>query len=142
VQAGRVLRKLSHGVAAARTGSVEAVTEALAPSHAEKVLERAIATIEKERGAPLDAASRVELQRLFLEDGKRAIEELKRAGVDAQLDARQEDALEAIVEIDGSRPTLPVSSDDRIDLTDATLDQWHAAAKKFEKQISRVTRTR
>src|SRR5688572_30173123 len=108
--AARFLRKLSHGVAGARTGAVEAATvEALAPSHAEAALERAIVTIEKERGTPLDAASRAELARLFMEDGKRAIEELKRAGVNARLDPRQEDALEAIVELDGSRPTLAVS---------------------------------
>jgi V8-like Glu-specific endopeptidase len=137
--AARFLRKLSHGVAAARTGAVEAATvEALAPSHAEEVLERAIATIEKESGKSLDAGSRAELARLFMEDGKRAIAELKRAGVNAQLDSRQEDALEAIVELDGSRPTLSVSADDGIDLNDETLGQWQAVTKKFEKQISVV----
>jgi hypothetical protein len=54
-KARRVLHQLSHGVAAARTGSVEATVEALAPSHAEKILERTIATIEKESGRPLAA---------------------------------------------------------------------------------------
>ena len=137
--AARVLRKLSHGVAGARTGAVEAATvEALSPSRAEQALDRAITTIERECGKPLDAVSREELTRLFREDGVRAIEELKRAGVNAQLDPRQEDALEAIVEQDGSRPTIPVSADDRIDPTDETLGQWQASAKKFEKQIAAV----
>jgi S1-C subfamily serine protease len=135
----RFLRKLSHGVAGARTGAVEAATiEALAPSHAERALERAVAAIEKERGMPLDAAEHAELTRLFMEDGTRAIESLKRAGVNARLDPPQEDALEAIVELNGSRPTVALSEDDRIDLSDDSLGQWQAVARSFEPQISRV----
>ena len=137
--AARFLRKLSHGVAGARTGAVEAATvEALTPNHAEKALDRAITAIEKESGKPLDAASRAELTRFFREDGARAIEELKRAGVSARLDPRQEDALEAIVEQDGSRPTLPLSADDSVDPKDEALSLWQASAKKFEKQIAAV----
>src|SRR5688500_7690918 len=105
--ATRFLRKLSHGVAGARTGAVEAATvEALAPAQVDRVLDRAIAAIEKETGRSLDSASRAELAGLFKEDGKRAIEELKQAGVNASLTPRQEDALEAIVEQGGSRPTI------------------------------------
>jgi V8-like Glu-specific endopeptidase len=135
--AARYLRKLSHGVAGARTGAVEAATaEALSPARVEMALERAIAAIEKETGAPLDPSSRGELERLFTEDGARAVEDLKRAGIKARLDPRQQDALEAIVEQDGSRPTLPLSPDDRLDVKDETLGQWQSAAKKFEKQIA------
>jgi V8-like Glu-specific endopeptidase len=139
--AARALRKLSHGVAGARTGAVEAATvEALSPKRAEQALDRAIATIQRETGKPLDKASLAELTRLFREDGARAIEELKRAGVNAQLDPRQEDALEAIVEQDGSRPTIPVSAVDGIDPTDETLGQWQAVTKKLGPQISAVAK--
>ena len=137
--AARVLRKLSHGVAGARTGAVEAATaEALGPAQVDRALDRAIAAIEKETGKPLDAASRAELARLFKEDGKRAIEELKQAGVNASLTPPQEDALEAIVEQGGSRPTVPVSDDGGIDLADERLGQWQSLAKKFATQISVV----
>jgi V8-like Glu-specific endopeptidase len=136
--AARFLRKLSHGTPGSRGGAVEsAAAEALTAGRTDRALERAIATIEKESG-PLDAASRAELTQLFLEDGKRAIEELKRFGVNAQLDPRQADALEAIVEQDGSRPTLPLSMEDRIDVTDAGLGQWESVTRKFEKQIAAV----
>jgi V8-like Glu-specific endopeptidase len=135
--APRFLRKLSHGVTGARTGAVEAATvEALTPAHAEKALEQALKTIEKETGQSVDSAARAELEKLFLQDGARAIEALKQAGVEARLDRRQEDALEAIVEVDGSRPTLALSADDRIDLKDETLGQWRNAAEKFQAQIS------
>ncbi|HBL31847.1 MAG TPA: hypothetical protein DD490_33915, partial [Acidobacteria bacterium] len=115
-----------------------ATVEALSPQRAQQALERAITTIEKESGKPLDAGSREELTRLFTEDGVRAIEELKRAGVNAQLDPRQEDALEAIVEQDGSRPTIPVSENDEIDVKDENLGQWQAVTEKFSSQISAV----
>ena len=135
--AARFLRKLSHGVAGARTGAVEAATvEALAPKQADQALDRAIAAIEKETGKPLDAASRAELKQLFMEDGKRAIEELKRAGVDAQLSPRQQDAIEAIIEQGGSRPTLPVTADDRVDVKDQALGSWQSVTEKFKDQIS------
>ena len=134
--AARYIRKLSHGVPGARTGALEEATvEALGPERVEMALERAIAAIEKETGAPLDPASRAELERLFTDDGKRAIDDLKRAGVNARLDQRQEDALEAIVQQDGSRPTLPLSADDGFDVKDDTLGQWQASARQFEKQI-------
>ncbi len=137
--AARFLRKLSHGVAGARTGAVEAATsEALSAEHADEALERTIQTIERESGAKLDPTSRAELERLFREDAKRAIEQLKKEGVKAELDARQEAALEAIVEVDGSRPTLAVSAEDWIDLDDQTLGQWRGVAKKFAEQISAV----
>ena len=137
--AARYLRKLSHGVAGARTGAVEAATtEALSAEHADEALEQTIETIERESGRPVDPASRAELERLFLEDGKGAIERLRKAGVNADLEARHDYALEAIVEVDGSRPTLAVSAEDRIDLGDKTLGQWLGVAKKFAEPISAI----
>jgi serine protease len=135
--ARRFLRKLSHGVAGARTGAVEAATvEALTPAQVDKALDQALAAIERETGKPLDAASRAELARLLGEDGRRAIEELKQAGVNASLTPPQEDALEAIIEQGGSRPTVPVSDDGAIDVSDERLGQWQSVAKKFEREIS------
>lgn len=137
--AARYLRKMSHGVAGAQTGAVEAAAaEALSAEHADEALEQTVRTIERESGRPVDPASRAELERIFREDGKRAIEQLKKQGVNAQLDPRQEDALEAIVKVDGSRPTLAISAEDQIDLEDPTLGQWRAAAKKFAGQISAI----
>jgi S1-C subfamily serine protease len=130
---------LSHGVAGARTGAVEAATvEALAPAQVDKALDRTIAAIERETRKSLEPTARAELARLFSEDGKRAIEELKHAGVNASFTPAQEDALEAIIEQGGSRPTVPVSDDGVIDLSDETLDQWQSVARKFAKQISIV----
>ncbi len=135
----RYLRKLSHGVAAASTGAVESATaESLTSEHAEEAHARAIEAIEQESGRKLDSASREELERLFLGDGKEAIARLKNEGAEAELTDRHQDALEAIVEVDGSRPTLVFSEEDRIDLEDKTLGQWKGVAKKFVDQISRV----
>ena len=137
--AARYLRKMSHGVAGAQTGAVEAAaTEALSADQVDEALERTIETIERESGQPVDSASRAELERLFREDGKGAIERLRKAGVNAELDARHDYALEAIVEVDGSRPTLAVSAEDKIDLADQTLGQWLGVAKKFADPISTI----
>ena len=137
--AARYLRKMSHGVSGARTGAAEAATaEALSARHADAALERTIETIERESGQPVDPASRAELERLFCEDGKGAIERLRKAGVNAELDARHDWALEAIVEVDGSRPTLAVSAEDRISLDDRTLGQWLGVAKKYAEPISAI----
>ena len=137
--AARYLRKLSHGVSGARTGAVEAATmEALSPAHAEEALERAIRTIERESGASVDPASRAEFERLVRDDGALAIERLKREGVRARLTPREEDALEAIVEVDGSRPTLAVSDENHVDAADEGLGQWRGAVKDFAAPISRV----
>ena len=135
--AARYLRKLSHGVSGARTGAVEAATmEALSPAYAEEALERAILTIERESRAPLEPASRAELERVFREEGARAIERLKREGVGARLTPSEEGALEAIVEVDGSRPTLAVSDENRVDAADEGLRQWRGAVKAFAVPIS------
>ena len=137
--AARYLRKLSHGVAGARTGAVEAATvEALSGQRADDALDQAIQSIEAETGKPLDASARKELSELFLQDGKRAIEQLKQAGVGARLAPREEDALEAIVELDGSRPTLAISADDRVDVDAKGLGQWRGVTKKFREQIAAV----
>jgi S1-C subfamily serine protease len=130
---------MSHGVAGARTGAVEAATaEALSARHADAALERTIETIERESRRPVDPASRAELERLFREHGKGAIERLRKAGINAELDPRHDWALEAIVEVDGSRPTLAVSAEDRISLDDPTLGQWLGVAKRFAEPISAV----
>lgn len=137
--AARHLRRMSHGVAGARTGAVEAATaEALSARHADAALERTIETIERESRRPVDPASRAELERLFREHGKGAIERLRKAGINAELDPRHDWALEAIVEVDGSRPTLAVSAEDRISLEDPTLGQWLGVAKRFAEPISAV----
>lgn len=137
--AARHLRRMSHGVAGARTGAVEAATaEALSARHADAALERTIETIERESRRPVDPASRAELERLFREHGKGAIERLRKAGINAELDPRHDWALEAIVEVDGSRPTLAVSAEDRISLDDPTLGQWLGVAKRFAEPISAV----
>ena len=112
--------------------------EALSPAHAEEAFERAIRTIERESGAPVDPASRAALERLIREDGARAIGQLKREGAGARLTGREEDALEAIVEVDGSRPTLAVSDEDHVDAADEGLRQWRGAVKDFAAPISRV----
>jgi V8-like Glu-specific endopeptidase len=136
-EATRYLRKLSYGVPGARTETVEASTaEALSAEHAEWALEQAIRTIERETGAALPAQSRAELERLFLQDGKRAIERLKKEGVSARLPPAEVDALEAIVEVDGSRPTLALSADDEVDVEDQALGPWRSVVKKFVRQIS------
>lgn len=137
--AARYLRKMSHGVAGAQAGAAEAAaTEALSADQVDMALERTIEAIERESGQPVDPASRAELERLFREDGKGAIERLRKAGVNAELDARHDYALEAIVEVDGSRPTLAVSAEDKIDLADQTLGQWLGVAKKFADPISTI----
>jgi V8-like Glu-specific endopeptidase len=137
--AARYLRKLSHGVPAASAGAVESATaESLTSEHAEEAHARAVETIEQESGRKLDPASREKLERIFLGDGKEAISRLKNDGAEAELTERHEDALEAIVEVDGSRPTLIFSDEDRIDLEDKTLGQWKGVAKKFVDQISKV----
>ncbi|MGH9324201.1 MAG: trypsin-like serine peptidase, partial [Vicinamibacteria bacterium] len=137
--AQRYLRKLSHGVAAARTGALESATaEAMSPDHAEEARERATAAIERESGRELDSRSREELDKLFLRDGKEAIERLKNEGAEAELTDEHEDALEAIVMVDGSRPTIVVSMEDRVDLEDESLGQWKAAVKKFGDRIAGV----
>ncbi len=145
--AERYLRKLSRGftvpadmgLESAEVVIAEAVTaEKLSAERVEDALMRAIRTIERESGRALDAQSRAELERLFREDGKRAMERLKEEGVDARLDARHESALEAIVEVDGSRPTLALSAEDRIDLDDEALGQWRTVTRKFSLQISAI----
>ncbi|HEY7816848.1 MAG TPA: hypothetical protein VIG29_01415, partial [Vicinamibacteria bacterium] len=137
--AARYLRKLSHGVPAAATGAVESATaESLAPDHAEEAHARAIETIERESGRTPDAASKKELDRVFLADGREALARLNNDGADAELTEQHEDALEAIVEVDGSRPTLIFSDEDRIDLADKTLGQWKSVATKFLDQIQKV----
>jgi V8-like Glu-specific endopeptidase len=137
--AARYLRKLSHGVPAAATGALEsAAAESIGADHAEEAHARALETIERESGRKLDTASKEELDRVFLSDGKEALGRLKNEGPDAELSERHEDALEAIVEVDGSRPTLMFSEDDHVDLEDGTLGQWKGVTAKFLEQISRV----
>jgi V8-like Glu-specific endopeptidase len=137
--AARFLRKMSHGVAAASTGAVESATaESLTEDHAEEAHARAIEAIERESGRALDPASRAELDQVFLKDGKEAIERLRNDGPEAALTDENEDALEAIVMVDGSRPTLALSEDDRVNLADEGLGQWKGVVKTFAEQIARV----
>ena len=138
-EAARYLRKLSYGVASAPTEAVEAATaEALSGKHVEEALDQAIRTIEKETGAPLAPGPRTELQQLFLQDGKRVIERLKKEGVNARLAPEELNALEAIVEVDGSRPTIPVTAEDRLDVNDQALGHWRSAVSKFGPQIAAI----
>jgi V8-like Glu-specific endopeptidase len=137
--AARYLRKLSHGVPAAETSGLESVAEeSLGPDHAEEAHALAVATLERESGRKLDDASKKELDRVFLTDGKEALGRLMNEGAEAELTEQHEDALEAIVEVDGSRPTLMFSEDDALDLEDERLRSWKAVTRKFLQQISRV----
>lgn len=137
--ASRYLRKLSHGVAGARTGAVESATaEALSADRVELAHDRAIRSIERESGQKLDAESMAELDRLLLVDGKNAMKLLNEEGPHARLTDNHQAAIEAIVEVDGSRPTIRVEDDDKINLADETLDQWRSVTEKFLDQISVV----
>jgi hypothetical protein len=138
-RAARYIRKLSRS-ATADSGleSVETASDALSPDRAEEALDLAIRSIERESGAKVDPAMRARLQKLLLEDGKRAMERLGDEGFEAQLLPREEDALEAIVEVNGSRPTLAVSPNDTVDYDDEMLKQWRESTKQFSAQISTV----
>jgi hypothetical protein len=130
---------MSHGGAAALSSGLEAATlESLSPDRAERAFERALASVERESGRPVDAEAREELDRLLRRDGRDAIERLRSDGPAAQLTSRHESALEAIVEVDGSRPTLAVSDGDEVDPDDEALGDWRTAARKFARQISLV----
>jgi V8-like Glu-specific endopeptidase len=136
--ASRYLRKLSRVSAA---GGVEAAgesAEAFSENRAEEAHERAIDSIERESQAKLDKTSRDELKKLFLGDGAEALSKLKSDGERADLTDEEQGALEAIVVMDGSRPTMALSADDRLDLGDPTLGQWKDVTKKFADQITRV----
>ncbi len=132
------LRKLSRAVDTANTGELESTRDALSDGHAEETLELAVLTIERETGATLDPARRAALERLLLHDGKVAIRRLKQEGLSARFPPREEDALEAIVELDGSRPTLAIPEGDAIDPHDEALREWRNAVKNFARQISAV----
>lgn len=137
--AARYLRRLSHGGAAAPGGALEAAApESLSPDRADRAFERSLASVERETGRPVDSRSREELETLLRRDGRDAIERLRSDGPAAQLTSRHESALEAIVEVDGSRPTLAVSDGDEIDPDDESLGVWRVAARRFARQISLV----
>lgn len=136
--AARYLRKLSSGASASTMESVEATGESLSDERAEQALDRAVFVIERESRRPPSADEVSELKHLLLHDGKEAMRRLRNDGEEAQLTVTMTDALEAIVEVDGSRPTLELSEDDRIDLDDPTLGIWRHAARQYADEISRV----
>jgi hypothetical protein len=137
VLAARYLRKLSYGVGRGSPDAVEESTaESLSPAHVKQALEQAVETFKRETGAPLAKPDHDELERIFLQDGIGAIDRLKKEGVRARLPDAEVDALEAIVQADGSRPTIRLKLDDTLDLGDPALVHWKSAAKKFQDQIA------
>jgi V8-like Glu-specific endopeptidase len=136
--AARYLRKLSVGVSAAADAFEAATDEALSEQRAEEAVDRAVILIERESGRAPDSEELAELKRVLLQDGKEAIRRLQEKGSQADLTAGMAEALEAIVEVDGSRPTLELSENDRLDLTDPMLGAWRDVAKAYHEQIARV----
>lgn len=138
--ATRYLRKLSsYGTSAAGAGAFEtAAAEALSEERAEEAVERAVLVIQRESGRAPDANELAELERVLLQDGKEAMRRLQEQGTGADLTPAMAEALEAIVEVDGSRPTLELSENDRIDLQDPTLGIWRDVASDYHEQITRI----
>lgn len=135
--AARYLGRLSRNVSGAE--SIEAATDdALSEQRAEEAIEGAVAVIRRESGRSPDADEFAELKRLVLQDGKEAIRRLQEDGDEAELTTEMAEALEAIIEVDGSRPTLELSEDDQIDLADPTLGIWRDVTNQYLEQISRV----
>ena len=105
----------------------------------ERAREQARELVERERGEPLSSELVADLDLLFGERAEEAIALLKEHGADAQLDAAQAEAAEAIVEVDGSRPTLRLTDHDTVHPDDTgALGDWADDAKQFREQISRV----
>src|SRR5688572_19323818 len=104
--AARYLRKLSVGISAAPDALESVADEALSEQRAEEAVDLAVILIERESGQAPGAEDLAELKRVLLQDGKEAIRRLQDKGSEANLTAGMAEALEAIVEVDGSRPTL------------------------------------
>lgn len=137
--AARYLRKLSQRGSTARAGALEAASdEGLSEQRAEEAVDRAVLLMQRESRREPNADELVELKRVLLGDGKEAIRRLQEKGAEADLSVEMAEALEAIVEVDGSRPTLELSADDRIDLDDPMLGDWHAVAKNYHEEIAQV----
>lgn len=144
----RHLRRLAHGVGieageAGEGGVHEAATrDSLTPERAEEARERALEQIKSERGTPLEEELLRDLDELFLTHGKRALELLREEGAAAELEKNQEEAVEAIVEADGSRPTIRVGEAVAFDFKDKvlkrSLGRWVDAATKFRDGIERT----
>ena len=141
-KAQRYLRKMSFGArAASNLESVSAESfsaESLTGDRAQDARDRAAVRIERESAAKLTSTEREELDQIFLKDGMAAMDRLKNDGEEAVLSDEQVEALEAIVETDGSRPALMVSEDDEIQVEDDSLGQWKDLASEYAEQISQV----
>lgn len=137
--AARYLRKLSYTSSVPSAESVEAAADVSLSEHrAEKAVDQAVHVIRRESGRPPDGDEVAELKRLLLQDGTEAMRRLQEDGERAELTAGMVEALEAIVEVDGSRPTLEFSESDRLDLADTTLGDWRDVTRQYHDQISRV----
>ncbi len=140
--AARYLRKMSYGARAG--GGLESVSiesaaaDVLTDERAQEARSLAIETIERESGAKLAPSELEEIDVLFLNAGPEAMARLRNDGSEAELSADHVEALEAIVETDGSRPSLLVSDDDTIDPNDPSLSFWQQLAGEYEEQINQV----
>ncbi len=138
-----IFRKLSSGLAEPGLEGLESAGAApdLSAARAEAALELARRIAEREWGDALDPALLEKLEKIYLEAGVKGLERLRNEGEDAALPDDEYGGLEAIVEIDGSRPTLQVAQNGSIDTEEELLRSWKSAAQKFSGEIQQVARS-
>lgn len=116
----------------------------LTPDRVERARDRARALIEAERGEPLTGQLLADLDQVFVAQGGEALALLKEQGDGAQLTDAQAGAAEAIIETDGSRPTLRLADDGTLvglDEDRTQLGQWDEETKQFAAEIATVARS-
>ena len=125
--AALALKKLGRSAPGFETAAVEAAgAEALAPERAESARDRMVESIERETQRELQPDERAAVDELLLEHGTEAMRALNQDGAGADLSDNQLGAVEAIVEVDGSRPSLPVTDQDTVDTSDPRIGTWEA----------------
>ena len=135
------LRKLSQPATAGALAGLESSESApLSAERVERAYDTALRIIDSQNKGSVDQQTRAEADTLFLSLGKEAAERLRGDGEDATLDDGHFEALEAIVEVDGSRPCPRIGQDDRIDPSDELLGIWRLPATEYESQIASVAR--
>lgn len=134
-----ILRKLSGSSEDDGLEGLESVSGPdLSDDRAHAALEHARQIAQNEWGAALDAELLKKLEKIYLDDGVRGLERLRDEGAAADLSDDELDGLEAIVETDGSRPTLQVAADGSVDPTEEVLKSWAPTVHEFRGQIKQV----
>ena len=139
--ASRLYRKLHKGGEAA-SGGLEAVSGPpepdLSDARAYDAFERAKKIAQHEWGSALDPDLIRMLEKIYLQDGVAGLEQLRDAGEDAVLTGEQRGGLEAVVQTDGSRPTLQFAEDGSFDTHAEILNSWQATAQKYCGEIREI----